>query len=475
MLLFGLFVPALVGRLLLTRLSFRAIGALVARGVMALRLNWLSWLRSAGSFLLSSAVLSGITWTAVEIWETIMEATYTIKEFDWNQSDASLKQQIQANNNQMIQMLGRFGGSGAVRLVTLGVFAGAKMKYPVVAGRVALELAQDTQESLRGEFVSMVNGVRSLAIENGLLSLVLGLRQRHLFGLRPRAEDGPVDTFAGRIDKTVQAIPNEGLRNFVMGFLEGAEDAFWDVGYIVANTLDDHVAASRYANQRGKEVERTIILEPDATTKEEIVITGPQESVIATTTEVLAIHRLIQNRDVGQIVGIPAESFPRAKHMIRQLVVCFKAKKEPPYWTPDGRAKEVQYTIPDAKPGLSWQEIKGAARPFTWGPWRATANLDNNRQMAVYGATGQEAEQQLRSLLLLSTAAIVTLSISEEKIRDPRHIKRPTTVWPAFATLVTSPTDIQGRPSGGDSALRRERRRIKLWPDQEPDDFGGIG
>ena len=423
----------------------------------------------------------GISWLVsrinfTELWGAIQEATYAIAYFDWNQSDESIRSQVIANNNAMANLVGRFAGSGLVRIVSIGVAAGVALKYPVIAGRVALELAQDASGQLRGEFMGMLQGLRTLAIENGLLSLVLGFRNRRWFGQQPRPEDGPYDSFAQRIENTVQSIPIPALRSFVQGFLEGAEDAFWDVGYIIAGTLDDVVAANRFTNTDLMGPERVVKITPDARNPgEAIVLAGPQQLVQSNVDQVIATHNLVWNRDVGQIVGIPADHYPRSELQTRVLIVCFKDKPTPPFRTDDGPCKQIFYSIPDVKRGLSWAAIKSAARRFTWGSYRATAFLSNRRQMAVYGNSPSEAETQLRSLLQLSTADLVSLSISDEKIRNPAYVKRSTPVYPCYATLVLSPTDFQGRPIGGENARRRERRRIILWTDEEPDDLGPIG
>lgn len=442
-------------------------------------IRFFSWLAGAAARL-RNFIVRAAEWLwhriqATEIWQTIQESVYNLWYFDWNQSDAAIRAQIEANNNAIANLTGRFVGSGLVRIVTFTVAGGLAFRYPVVAGRIALELARDTGGTVRAEFTSMLRGTRNLVVENDLLHKVLDWRSNRWFGMAPRQNDGPYDSFSTRIDTAVQSIPNDRLRNFVAGFLEGAEDAFWDVGYVIAQTIDDIVASSRYTDELSLGPERVVKITPDSRVEEEaIVLAGPQALVQQNVDLVLANHRLVHDRDLGQIIGIPAESFPRARFSVRHLVIVFKGKRRPPWHTAEGRAKEIQYTIPDVKRGLSWSEIKSIARPFTWGPWRCTANLDNNRQMAVYGASASEAESTLRNLLRLSTADVVTLSVTEELQRDIRHIKRPTQVYPAYANLVTVPTDIQGRPIRGDEALRRERRRIILWTDEEPDDLGPL-
>ena len=461
-------------RLILTRGALIAIGRLIGIGLR----RAVPFLFGAARRFIGFVIMSAVAWVVQislsAIWGALHEQTYTIAYFDWNQSDNTIRNTIRANNNQIAQLLGRFAGSGLVRLAAVGTAYGMKLAYPVVSSRIAIELAEDTRGQLRGEFVSLITGVRQIAGENALLTMILAFRQRRWFGLEPRTEDGPYSSFASQIETRVAAIDNEGLRNFVTGFLEGAEDAFWDVGYIIAQTGDDMVAANKYANQNAMGKERTVIIKPDTESDEELVLSGPQQLIEQSVDQTLAAHQMLYNRDMGQIVGIPADHYPRAELQTRVLVVCFKDKDHPPFRTAQGPCKQVFYSIPDAKRGLSWQTIKNAARKFTWGPYRATALLDNRRQMAVHGSTPAEAEGKLRELVSLSTADIVQLSISDEKVRNPARVKRPTLVYPCYATLVITPTDFQGRPTTGGAARRRERRRLSLWQVEEPDNYGSL-
>lgn len=426
--------------------------------------------------------LVGFVWRAVSavvntvggftgLLDTIQEGVYTLWYFDWNQSDAELKQQINGNNAAIASLLGRFAGSGVFRLVTIGVATGVALKYPVVAGRIAKELAEDSSSQLRGEFIGMLQGLKQLQIENALLRSVLFFRDRRLFGMAPvTANDKPSDTFADRVDRQIQRIPNQMIRNFVQGYLEGTEDALWDTGYIIAMTLDDIVAGQQFAQKQALGPERIVKLTPDPTQPEEVVVfAGPQALVEQNIDTALAEHQLINNRDVGQIIGFPEESNPRAERLTRSLIVTFKEKAAPPWMVDGRRAKDIQYTISDLRRGLTWQEIKAATRRYTWGKFRATALLDNRRQMAIYGVSPDEAESQLRSLLTLSTARISTLSIGEEKIRDPLYVKRPTLMYPAYATLILSPA--QRGLTTPESRPTRKHVRIELWHQEEPDDL----
>ncbi|HHP7245230.1 MAG TPA: hypothetical protein ACFE0H_11150 [Elainellaceae cyanobacterium] len=161
-----------------------------------------------------------------------------------------------------------------------------------------------------------------------------------------------------------------------------------------------------------------MLIIPDRSARQEkFYVEGRQNAVIPTVTQTLANHQLLYNRDVGEIVGQPAPDWYRAQIQRRKLVIVFRDKEQPPWRREDGaRCREATYSIPDYKIGLSWQEIKRAAKFYVWGKFRATANLENGRQMAVYGATASGAKDKLEELHQLCTSSIVSLNVSEEVI-----------------------------------------------------------
>lgn len=198
---------------------------------------------------------------------------------------------------------------------------------------------------------------------------------------------------------------------------------------------------------------------------QDIVLFGRQKELKLAILQSMANQRMIWSKDVGQIVGSPAADAISAKPQERKLIICFKETKDGKTRINGRVSKLISYTVPEPKTGLTYTQIKSVAQPFTWGPWRATAFMSNRRQMAVYGVSKQECEKVLLKLATLSTVVITKLNISEEKISDPKRIKIPTRVFPAYATLVSDPTDIQGKPLQGDKAYKKQRRRLILYRD----------
>jgi hypothetical protein len=168
---------------------------------------------------------------------------------------------------------------------------------------------------------------------------------------------------------------------------------------------------------------------------------------------------------------MPADDFVSAKPLRRQLQIIFKAKKEPPWRMPNGKqAKKFEVTIPDPIIGLTWSKIKLAAKPYTWGKFRATAHLDNGRQMAVYGSSKSEAEKTLRRMLTLSTAKLLNLNVTEEVEKKNIDLKKdPTVAYPAYANLLIRRTTTgEGRSFTDGTKASEDRIRIDLWTNEAP-------
>jgi hypothetical protein len=285
-------------------------------------------------------------------------------------------------------------------------------------------------------------------------------------------EGQPNLSFNSKMEEFVESIQNDKLRAFVDAFLEESWDGFTEAGIIVAQELDTAYAQAKRAQENAKGKRKTVRLTPDKRKKTEQLLlsagTADLEEEVITT---LNNYRLIANRDIGQIVGQAADDYLTAKPLRRQLVIVFKTKKEPPWKMPDGKpAKERVVTIPDVSLGLTWNKIKLAAKAYTWGKFRATAIMDNGRQMAIYGATKSEAEKTLKRLAALSTAKILNLNVSEEVDRKNINLKKQAMlVYPAYATLlVRRPTTGEGREFIDGSKLEEDRIRIDLWTDQQP-------
>ncbi len=159
---------------------------------------------------------------------------------------------------------------------------------------------------------------------------------------------------------------------------------------------------------------------------------------------------------------------------------------EPPYVSTKGkRVTEVTVSIPDiSRNKLDWERIKtacGGANGYLWGRFKATAQLSNGRPFVVYGSTADQAENNLKRFLTLSTAEIVTISVTEElkegaRLTNPRLQKEATRVYPAYITIVNRDLQLatdRGKPTKKGNYKDRSTR-IELWGSRKPSDFEAV-
>lgn len=432
-----------------------------------------SWGQRFAGFL--SAIIKGVSFTASGIFSMLVSVATELSTFDWAASDNEINGMIKGNNLAIASTWGGLVGSGLGWTVGIGIGYGISVLCPVIgsaklaqliSGKVALEALEEVG-------ATAVSTLQTTAALTGKSLLLAGYKRfRRLLGKNP-PDSAPSWTIAGKFEEKIEGIKNEYLRAFVENAADEFFDSFVESGYIFAYELDAQLAAARAANAGG--IERTVRITPDKRTPgESLILVGPEEKLKQDVQIVLNQHRLIHNRDVGQIIGQPAEDWIRAQPQRRKMVIVFKELKQPPYSKEDGSSvRTAVYTIPDPKTGLSWEQIKKAAKAFNWGRFRYTAHLDNGRQMAVYGASPQEAEDKLQDLLALTSCRILSGAIAEEKEKATRLKKRNTRLYPATGCLVVrrdTSDDRANRPTLS-AALDEEFFRFDLWPDEEPEDF----
>ena len=289
----------------------------------------------------------------------------------------------------------------------------------------------------------------------------------------------PVLSFAQNVEDRLDKVKNPTARAFLEELLEEADEACIEAGYVVANSMDEYLAQNHILGSQ-----HTVQINPSrANPDEAIIIQGRQQVLQPQVLQIMSTYQLLGNRDIGLLVGEELNEALRGLSPSLRIAITFYSKKTPPYYTrgTGTRPKRVVYTISNVdRTKLDWTKIKdacGGVNGYNWGRFRATANLSNNRQMQCHGATEQEAEKRLKALVSLTSATIVTLSITEERKVGRRAAGQPlnmpsTQVYPAFFIVMNN---IEVPPSqGGRANLSGNRKvqkaKIELWHNTEPPD-----
>ncbi len=434
--------------------------------------NLLSQVFNIGKKLLGFAVtlvIKAIVWSVLDLVDVLVEAYFEVKYFDWNQTDQAIKQQLAANDVALAGSLGRLAGTGLVWLAGIGVGLGLSFKYPVLAGKVALALADEGGQEIRAALTNLIIVSRNIQIQNVLLGGLLNARSLGLFGLKPITQEKKPWSINTFIETVTERIGGPKLKAFVTQGIDSIEDSIIEMGYVIAYTLDDYYLSQRMANSTQFGQARTIELTPDVRVSEErIILEAPQELAVSTVQTTIAQHQLVHNRDMGQIVGMPESDYVRPAPQRRKLKVIFRGKKSPPWKLPDGTvAMTAEVNIPDVKRGLTWSQLKSVVKPYTWGKYQITAHLSNGRQMRCFAVSYSEGERQLNEYIKLSTATITRFhhGVAATDDPDPNKRKKPTLVYPAYAKLTVG--DVRA-----DGTLRSKKKntvRVDLWVNDEPD------
>ena len=454
----------------------------------------------------AKAILSGIAFSFQAIWGVCVQSALNLYFFDWNQTDEELDQVVRANYNALGGALGGAAGTsvgyllcGALPAVSIFAFnegLGAYLLKEVgaayldeISGQLSAVVAS-TWRALSTHFMiwSFKNVRKWLKKDDNFFAQVI-FGERYADIKKSWGEQNtPSWSFAIGVENWIESIKNPFFRAFAEEFVEEGIEACIEAGYVITGGIDQYIIGQKLAQQSVLGKERAVEVIPNRDIPEErIILAGPEEVVKSAITNALAMHTIYQNRDVGQIVGVPLESYQRATANVRSLTISWYEKPKPPWGQAARYGRRASYSIPDISlASLDWEKIKlaaGGKNGFIWGPFRATAKLSNGRQMACYGGSPDEAEELLRALASLSTADILTLNISQEKnvgrrAQYPELRKARTRLYPAYASLIIrrpARSSDEGRRDLDDGVKRvREQARIELWPESKPADFEEI-
>ncbi len=461
----------------------------------------ISWLwnlnRFVGSIIQGAAKVLGLTFTA--LWGLFVATTQYIWNFNWNITDKEIDNQIQSAWNAIGGILGGTVGN-ALGYFACGILPSAyiftlnEALAIYVLENVAEEMAEEIIGNLniliRYTFMSSVQSlllwsfksIRALIKSNtGAVQAIFGSQAAALVKAWGEPNSKPW-SFAKAVDDKVESISNTFVRNFVEEFLEEAWEGCVEAGYVVAGSIDNWHAQQKLAAERGLILgqQKYVEIQPDRKNeRERIILAGPEQALKPTIVQTLTNYQLMENKDIGTMVGQPVDDYLRARPQSIRLVITFYSVLSPPWKAPQKeRLVRATYAIPDVKASkCDWETIKlacGGQNGYMWGRFRATGELSNGRQMQVFGATPDEAEDRLKALVALSEAKLVKKpSISEDRSEDSagKYLKQETRIYPAYFTIMNQYKVAGARGSAiplSDGMYNRRSDRIDLWSEKEP-------
>jgi hypothetical protein len=443
-----------------------------------------------GNFLISG-IASLISFSFTKLWSWIVSGVQFIYNFDWNISDTAIDKQIEGLWNSFGGILGGAVGK-AIGWIGCGLVPAATVfSFNQSMGAYLLkEVGEKALDEMLDAASSVINAGFRMGAQATFLWLYKDVRRalkdpsnpfgkalRSFMGNKKVDEWGTGEswTIAKAVEKKIEAIPSTFWRNFTEEALEEGSEACIEAGFAVAGGIDAWLAQQAMQQNALLGSDRTVEIIPDRSAPDErIILSGPEAVLRPTIVNTLATHQMLGNRDVGVLInGTPVDDTVTPGTQERTLRVEFREKTAPPWVMPDGKkARKRQITVFDIKRGLSWEEVKFAAKQYTSGQRLVNARLDNGHQMQCYASTEDEGLQKIKELLKLSTAELLPNGARDSGYVDPtaRSRELPYLVYPAKAVLVwkkRSPTS-DGREDAAGRLWTEQRIEFDLWPETEP-------
>ena len=459
---------------------FEFTSGIIGNRAASLLFKGTGWIVGAFGGFLSLSVSS--------LWAWGQEAFIKLYTFDWNQTDEELLQQNKGSESAIASVWGSAFGGALGWTAGVGLGYGVGLAVPVIGSKaLAATLSSDVFAEGIEETSAQIKGALrvtlSVLTENATRSLFVSGRKfirdaqvayaQQTYGDEAAREilenqsaatswggdAAPVWSFASKSEETIEKLPGN-WRVFAAAAADEFGDAVFEAGYLIANGLDRELAARK--TEKLANPERGVVLYPDRESPDErIVLLGEQSEMKAQVQGSLDTYRQLRQKDVGEIVGFPSYEVVTPATSRRTLTIVYASFDRPPFTRSGQKAKRSTMTIPDAKTGISFNELKVAFRPYTFGGQRVGCRLSNGRQLAAYGQSDSEAEEMLRALLLFTTAEPVSYVYTDTNKGVPVARRKEIEVrYPYKATMRT----VRGSVELGTQRVTEES--MLLWRDE---------
>lgn len=241
----------------------------------------ISRLQQFSGFLFQQ-ILNTLTGSITQIATSLVSAYLQLESFDWNSTDAEIQKQIETNNEQLLMnsgdAVGQLAAWGLVGFANLAIGAtlGALGKatgnnklrgsairgitVPVVSGKIAAALAEEGGEEIREELQSFLMQAKNIAVQNGILATILSARKAGFFGGSITDASLPVDSFISRQQDFIKKNIPDKWHDWAEDALDSFKDTLSEAIYVVTNTIDDYIAARKYADYQAQRQQQVTLL-----------------------------------------------------------------------------------------------------------------------------------------------------------------------------------------------------------------------
>ncbi|MEH2172204.1 hypothetical protein [Nostoc sp.] len=285
-------------------------------------------------------------------WGWFVAAKQFIWNFNWNATDEQLEASI---NSQWTALAGQLGGTlgNAFGYIACGILPGAAIAVfneplgAVVLAKVGEEFLEEFLENLGALlnsalrlgtqilFTETYKNVRKLIKSNSnLVKKLFGANAEKAVKAWGSKDSKPWSFASATEDFLDNTFGTDGaMREFAEEFLEEADEACVEAGYVVANAVDTYLSAQMIAKQSVPPLGHTRYVEitpnrdnPD----EKIVLGGSEELLKPVIIQTLATYNQLGDRDLGVVYGVPADDMPERRYKPEVVLKFYRKQNKDP-------------------------------------------------------------------------------------------------------------------------------------------------
>lgn len=403
--------------------------------------------------------------------------------FNWQATDTELQSSIAVRNAEIAQAWQNFLQDGAVSLIPLAIGYGLQIAIPALRAKAlfrALVQAQqnETADQLKQALVQALIVSADRAITNGLISGYMWIRRAirsyarginwDAYGFIGSAvgdflsdwgeRPGVHWSFAKAFGRTCTEVtptpdspvlpPGENWDDWIGGDIIIRED----LGCICPPECDDG------------EPQKLVITPDVANPSEKLVLYGSPKHLPTQLIQALNTHELLGNRDIGYF-DLPDTHTPLKVPSLRELRIILYTVASPPL----SEGKRHSISIPKAKAGLTWGQIKAATTGLTTGSHYAYGRINNDRsKIFTYGDSAESAIANLQKVATLSEGVLGNIATGKRTTSENDSAIEATEIYPIYANLSLKVPSETGKLYIDGSRYDLHGDRLTLWYENSP-------
>lgn len=413
----------------------------------------------------------GLDYLMSNLTEIVMGSALQMYLFDWNATDTEIQAQMKANETAMITAAGRLAADGLIRFTAMGATKLAKHRYPRIDPVAIAMLEEENREELVAGIRGFLIASRSNLVNNAALATFMSGRSM-MFGAQTKKTESFI--IADRIEKIAESQKNPQVKAFLTGFVEQAEDAIFDLAFLVCNTISATYEMNKLAARQAQGPARLVQYTPDKDEPEvQTLLYGPESQVMTAITQAGTQQAVLQNKDLGKIVQVGMDSALRAERNERLVTATFYSGVNGATTTPDGmRAQKKLLRISNVKDSVGWDDLKAALLPIDGGNYKVIAHLDDGHQLQGFFLTETEGKTYLTRISALCKGEVKKWTVIEPN-SDPKFRQNPakfsiSTATYRVARKTSDPTKKDMTDRNG-QFWRIKELRLKLRKDTKPE------